>query len=96
MYTTALLTLLRGRGGYDNERVMETLYYNMKPGLRLQIRLKEASIPEELIQRVQEIEEVQVQLPRNEYLYRPTDQHTSTLGPLDPAMVEAPPRTGFR
>ena len=36
----------------------------MKPGLRLHIRLREASTPEELIQRVQEIEEVQAQLPR--------------------------------
>ena len=43
---------------------METLYYNMKPGLRLHIRLREASTPEELIQRVQEIEEFQAQLPR--------------------------------
>ena len=64
VYATALLTLLRRRGGYDNERVMETLYYNMKPGLRLYIRRREASTPEELIQRVQEIEEVQAQLPR--------------------------------
>ena len=44
---------------------METLYYNMKPGLRLHIDLKEASILEELIQRVQQIEEVQAQLPRD-------------------------------
>ena len=43
---------------------METLYYNMKPGLRLHIRLKEVTSPEELIQQVQEIEEVQAQLPR--------------------------------
>ena len=64
VYVTSLLTLLRSRGGYDNERVMETLYYNMKPGLRLHIRLREASTPEELIQRVQEIEEVQAQLAR--------------------------------
>ena len=26
----------------------------------------------------------------------PTDRHTSTLGPLHPAMAEAPPRTGSR
>ena len=52
-YTTALLTLLRRRGGFDHERVMETLYYNMKPGLRLHIRLKEVTSPEELIQQVQ-------------------------------------------
>ena len=63
-YTTALLTLLRRRGGFDHERVMETLYYNMKPELRLHIRLKEVSSPEELIQQVQEIEEVQAQMPR--------------------------------
>ena len=49
-YTTALLTLRRRRGGFNHERVMETLYYNMKPGLRLHIRLKEVSSPEKLIQ----------------------------------------------
>ena len=27
--------------------------------------------------------------------YPPTDRHTSTLGPLDPAMAEAPPRTEY-
>ena len=43
---------------------MESRYYNMKPELRLHIRLKEVSSPEELIQQVQEIEEVQAQLPR--------------------------------
>ena len=42
---------------------METLYYNMKPGLRLHIRRREASTSEESIHRVQEIEELQAQLP---------------------------------
>ena len=41
---------------------METLYYNIKPGLALYC-LKEVSSPEELIQQVQEIEEVQAQFP---------------------------------
>ena len=36
----------------------------MKPGLRLHIRLTEVSSPEELIQQVQIIEEVEAQLPR--------------------------------
>ena len=63
-YSTSLLTLLRRRGGFTHERVMEALYHNMQPGLRLLIRPREASTPEELIQRVQEIEEVQAQLPR--------------------------------
>ena len=74
VYTTALLTLLRRRGGYDNERIMETLYYNMKPGLRLHIRLIDVSTLEELIQHVQEIEEVKAQLPRDV----PADNRTAT------------------
>ena len=45
---------------------MDTLYYNIKPGLRLHIRLKDASTTlGELIQRVQEIEEMKAQLPRD-------------------------------
>ena len=55
-YTTNMLTLLRRRGGYDHERAMEILHFNMKPELRLYIRINETSTPEELIQRVQEIE----------------------------------------
>ena len=43
---------------------METLYQNTKPWLRLLMRPREASTLEELIQRVQEIEEVQAQMPR--------------------------------
>ena len=59
---------------------METLYYNMKPGLRMHIRLREASTPEELIQRVQEIEEVQAHSSKeapaeNRAMTKKTDQH---------------------
>ena len=52
-----MLTLLRRREDYNHERAMEVLYFNMKPELRLYIRLNETSTPEELIQRVQEIED---------------------------------------
>ena len=49
---------------FNHERTMEALYHNMKPGMRLLIRPREATAPEELIQRVKEIEEVQAQLHR--------------------------------
>ena len=63
-YATSQLTLMRRRGGFNHERILEALYHNVKPGLRLLIRPREATTPEELIQRVQDIEEVQAQLPR--------------------------------
>ena len=47
-------------------RVMETLYYNMKSGLRLHIHRREVITSEELIQRVLELEEIQAQLFREQ------------------------------
>ena len=80
-YTTSLLTLMRRRGGFNHESIMQALYHNMKPGLRILIRPREAITPGELIQRVQEIEEIQAQLPREsptETKNRRQIQQTST------------------
>lgn len=61
-YATSLLTLMRRRGGFEPERTMETLYYNMRPEFRLLIRRTEVRTPNDLIQRVEELEEVQKEM----------------------------------
>ena len=56
---STLQTLMRRRGGFTAERAIETLYYNVRPGLHLYIRLSEISCPNDLIQRVEDVEEIQ-------------------------------------
>ena len=85
-YVTSLLTLMRRRGNFRPERVVVTLYYNMRPNLRLFIRRTEIDSPNDLIQRVEEIEEVQGQLyqdsrTENKTNIRPKKQPTSTIQP---------------
>ena len=85
-YVTAMLTLTRRRGGFSQEKNMETLYYNMMPGLRLFIRRTDVNTPDELIRRVEEIQEAQDQLvkeSRNEQetSLRPSRQQTANVTP---------------
>lgn len=57
-YVTALMTLIRRRGGYDRERQLDTLYHNLQPELQLHIRRTELTDATSLIQRVEEVEEI--------------------------------------
>ena len=85
-YVTTILTLMRRRGGFSEEKTIETLYYNMRAGLRLLIRFSEIGSPNELIQRVEEVEETQAQHARETRTeprtkMRPQRQPTSTVEP---------------
>ena len=55
---------MRRGGGFTEEKTIETLYYNMRVGLRILIRFSEIDSLNELIQRVEEVEETQAQHAR--------------------------------
>ena len=85
-YVTTLQTLMRRRGGFTAKRAIETLYYNMRPGLRLYIRLSEISSLNDLIQRIEDVEEIQRQQTKEirtdpKTAIRPQRQPTSTVEP---------------
>ena len=85
-YVTSLLTLTRRRGGFSQEKTMENLYYNMKPGLRLFIRRTDVNTPDELIRRVEEIQKAlnqQEKESRSEHKvsFIPFRQQTANVSP---------------
>lgn len=60
---------------------MDTLYYNMKPALRLHIRPREVETPNQLIQRVKVIGEILYQLAK--------EQRTDPTQQLKPKQLSA-------
>ena len=62
---------MRRRGGYNTEKMVDVLYYNMRPDLRLHVKPRDVQTVTELIQSVEEIEEVLKQTSSEPRAMRP-------------------------
>ena len=61
-FVTAVMTLMRRRGGYSPEQQLDTLYYNMRAEYRLHLPRATIQTTTELIQRAEESEETRRQV----------------------------------
>ena len=57
-YITNLSTLIRRRGGFNVEHMLDVLYYNMRFDLRLHVKRRDVQTVSDLIQSVEEVDEV--------------------------------------
>ena len=64
-FATVILTLIRRRGGFDTDRTIDAIYYNMRTEFRLHINRRDITSTNQLIQRVEEINETLQQLNRD-------------------------------
>lgn len=75
-YSTALLTMMRRRGGYTNEEQLDNLYYGMRAELRIHIRRNQITDANDLIQQAEEIHENLQQQRRDNKNQNTSRQHT--------------------
>ena len=80
-FVTALRTLMRRRGGYEYQRQLETIYYNMRAEFRINLPLSQIRTLNELVQRVEEYEEnkKQAESERPQQSRAPRSDHVMML-----------------
>lgn len=85
-YATALMTLIRRRGGFTKERTIDTLYYNMRAELRMHVRREEIDDITRLVQAVEGVEETMKEVREEMSAGRTANPYRA------PAPTRGPPR----